>query len=148
MRCSSGGRCQRLRRCAAGVAVTTTSDVMLAPPTVSRRSGPARRVASAPTGGGRMADSAPAATEVIETDDPGWLFAGVRAWGDMDAWHERVADIRRTQPVLPVELPGFTPFWVLTKHADVTAVERDAEHWKNTSQSVLGTDAEWEQMIG
>src|SRR6478735_12405270 len=94
-----------------------------------------------------MADIATADPTDVHTDDPGWLFAAAASWADMDAWHERVAELRATQPVLPVELPGFAPFWVLLKHADVAAVERDHERWKNTARSVLGPEADWEQMI-
>ena len=94
-----------------------------------------------------MADTATADPTDARSDDPGWLFASAAPWADMDAWHERVAELRATQPVLPVELEGFSPFWVLLKHADVAAVERDHERWKNTARSVLGPDADWEQMI-
>ena len=80
-------------------------------------------------------------------DDAGSLFSVGALWADMDAWHERVAEIRRTEPVLRVDRPGFTPFWVLTRHADVFAVSRDNDTWLNTPRSVLGPDADWEQLV-
>ena len=79
--------------------------------------------------------------------DAGALFAWPALWADMDAWHEQVADIRRSTPVLPVQLEGFEPFWVLTRYADVLAVSRDNEHWLNTSRSVLGPDEDWTRML-
>ncbi|MGH9061490.1 MAG: cytochrome P450, partial [Acidimicrobiales bacterium] len=77
----------------------------------------------------------------------GRLFALPETWVDMDAWHEQVAGLRRATPVLLVELEGFRPFWVLTRYADVRDVSRDNELWLNTSQSVLGPDAEWQRML-
>lgn len=77
--------------------------------------------------------------------DDGLLFADPARWADMDAWHEQVAELRRSTPVLRVELPGYTPFWALTRHADVFAVSRDNDTWHNTSSSVLGPDADRER---
>ena len=88
-----------------------------------------------------MTDTIPA------TDDRGRLFRDPAEWADMTSWHERAAELRRTDPVLLVEDPGYTPFHVLTRHADVFAVSRDDTGWANTSQSVLGTDADWAQMM-
>ncbi len=80
-------------------------------------------------------------------DDPGRWFAMPYLWIDMDAWHARVADIRRATPILPVQLDGFQPFWVLTRYDDVLAVSRDNQRWLNTSRSVLGPDEDWERML-
>jgi cytochrome P450 len=83
----------------------------------------------------------------VDLDDPGRLFADPVCWADMDAWHEGAAALRRSEPVLRVERPGYTPFWALTRHADVFAVSRDDGTWHNTSRSVLGPDADWERMM-
>jgi cytochrome P450 len=79
--------------------------------------------------------------------DPGPLFHRADRWTDMDAWHEQVAEIRRTEPVLRVDAPGFAPFWVLTRHADVFAVSRDHDHWLNTPRSVLGPESDWQELV-
>lgn len=81
------------------------------------------------------------------TDHPGFLFSHAARWADMDEWHARVAELRRTDPVLHVDVPGFEPYWVLTRHADVFAVSRANDRWKNTARSVLGPDADWQEMI-
>ena len=81
------------------------------------------------------------------TESDGRLFTHAAQWADMDAWHERVAQLRRDEPVLRVDLEGFAPFWVLTRHVDVFAVSRDDSHWKNTPRSVLGPDSDWERMV-
>jgi cytochrome P450 len=89
-----------------------------------------------------------ATADTVAADDRGALFHAARAWVDMDEWHRRVAEVRRTDPVLRVDDPGFAPFWVLTRHADVSAVSRDNTTWENTARSVLGPDEDWEQLIG
>jgi cytochrome P450 len=81
------------------------------------------------------------------TDARGALFYNPQMWADMDAWHARVRELRRTEGIVHVEDPGYSPFWVLTKHADVFAVSRDNTGWLNTPQSVLGTDADWQAMV-
>ncbi|HLI24573.1 MAG TPA: cytochrome P450 [Acidimicrobiales bacterium] len=65
----------------------------------------------------------------------------------MDAWHRRVAGIRRSTPVVGVDLEGFEPFWVLTRYADVYAVSRDNRRWLNTPRSVLGPEEDWKRML-
>ena len=77
-----------------------------------------------------------------DLENPGALFVVPKLWADMDTWHARVADLRRDVPILPVELEGFSPFWVLTRHADIQSVERDHAHWLNTPFSVLGPDVQ------
>ena len=78
---------------------------------------------------------------------PGPLFYLPERWGDMERWHAEVAEIRRDAPVLLVDDPGYEPFWVLTRHADVFAVSRDNQRWLNTPRSVLGPDEAWEEMM-
>lgn len=85
-------------------------------------------------------------TTTAATTDAGGLFHLGTQWRDMDAWHNEVAEIRRTAPVLRVDAEGFSPFWVLTRHEDVFAVSRDDAHWKNTALSVLGPDRAAEEM--
>ena len=80
------------------------------------------------------------------TDGLGGLFWDASRWADMAAWHRQIDQIRATDPVLLVEDPGFTPFWALTRHADVFAVSRDNGSWSNTTRSVLGPDADQVQM--
>jgi cytochrome P450 len=78
---------------------------------------------------------------------PGALFHDPQRWADMDAWHAQVGELRRTQGIVYVDDPGYTPFWALLRHADVFAVSRDNTGWLNTSQAVLGLDADWQQMM-
>lgn len=84
---------------------------------------------------------------VRESTDAGGLFHRPERWADMTAWHEQVAEIRRTEPVCRVEDDEHGPFWVLTRHDDVFAVSRDADRWKNTTFSILGPDAANEEAL-
>jgi cytochrome P450 len=85
-------------------------------------------------------------TDTTTAPGVGALFHDPGAWSDMDAWHARVAELRRADPVILVDDPGFEPFHVLTRHADVLAVSRDNTTWHNTAQSVLGPAAAWQEM--
>ena len=80
-------------------------------------------------------------------DNLGVLFTFPGEFADMERWHSRVAEVRKKEPVLRVDLEGFTPFWVLTRYADVFAVSRDSERWLNTTRSVLGPDEDWRRML-
>ena len=80
-------------------------------------------------------------------DTPGALFHDARTWGDMDGWHHRVGELRREQGMVLVDEPGYSPYWALLRHADVFAVSRDNAGWLNTSNSVLGPDADWQAML-
>ena len=84
----------------------------------------------------------------IDVDaNPGALFVVPKLWSDMDDWHARVAKLRTDTPVIPVELVGFAPFVVLTRHADIAAVERDHHTWLNTPFSVLGPQLQQEEVL-
>lgn len=76
--------------------------------------------------------------------EPGLLFLAPRAWADMDDWHARAAAVRASDPVLVVDLDGMAPFWVLSRHEDVAAIERDNTHWLNTEASVLTPDHQFD----
>lgn len=81
------------------------------------------------------------------TDARGALFYNPQLWADMDAWHARVRELRNTEGIVYSDEPGYSPFWAVLKHADVFAISRDNTGWLNTAQSVLGPDADWQQLI-
>jgi cytochrome P450 len=85
-------------------------------------------------------------TRAVAPEEIGSLFAKPYRWIDMDAWHAQMQKVRRDTPVLRVELPGYEPFWALTRHEDVLAVSRDSELFVNTARSVLGLNSEWERL--
>src|SRR5690348_7778085 len=83
----------------------------------------------------------------LTDDERGLWFVDPSRLADMGEWHRQVAAVRQQEPVLPVAVEGFEKFWVLTRHEDVLAVERDSERWLNTTRVVLGPDFEYERMI-
>lgn len=82
------------------------------------------------------------AVDPYETNAPslvGDVVADPRAWGDPDSIDVALAELRHTEPVCWVEAEGHTPFWLVTRHADVVAVERDPETFTNHPRTVLQT---------
>ena len=59
--------------------------------------------------------------------NPGAYFVMPTLWADMDAWHERVAQLRNETPIVPVDIPNFKKFWVLTRHKDIFEIERQPD---------------------
>ena len=49
--------------------------------------------------------------------------------------------LRAEAPVAYIEPPGHAPFWAITKHADILAIERDNELFLNDPRPVLTTAA-------
>ena len=81
----------------------------------------------------------------MDINDPrGLIFVSPHAYADPDAWHAVAAELRREEPVLRVEAEGYTPFYALTRHADVFEVSRRSDIFWNTRKSVLGPDANFE----
>ena len=79
---------------------------------------------------------APTAT----TDPRGLIFITPSAFADMDRWHATAAELRREAPILRVEAAGWTPFWAVTRHADVFEVSRRSDVFWNTVRSAPGPD--------
>ncbi len=71
------------------------------------------------------------------------MFQDPSAWVDMEAWHADAAELRRTQPVVSIDNPGYEHYWALTRHADVFEVERHPDLWVNTANSALMSDSDW-----
>jgi cytochrome P450 len=65
------------------------------------------------------------------------IFTDPEAYADPENWHSVAARLRRENPVCRVEAPDFTPFYAVTKHADVIEIERQPERFLNTSRSIL-----------
>ena len=61
------------------------------------------------------------------------------AWADMDDIHERFAWLRANDPVRYAETPGYPPFWHVTRHDDVYAVERTPDAFAVEPRSFIGT---------
>ncbi len=80
------------------------------------------------------------------TDPRGNVFITPEAFADMEQWHATVAELRRESPVLRVEADGWTPFWAITRHADVLEVSRRSDIFWNTEKSAPGPDFQYDMM--
>ncbi len=58
-------------------------------------------------------------------EEAGRVFVDPSAYADESRFHEGATFLRRHDPVHWVDEPGYLPFWAVTRHADVIAVERD-----------------------
>jgi cytochrome P450 len=74
-------------------------------------------------------------------DERGRIFISPPAYADQGHWHAVAAGLRRDAPVLRVEAEGYSPFYALTRHADVFEVSRRSDLFHNTRNSVIGPDA-------
>lgn len=69
--------------------------------------------------------------------DHGEIFISPQAYADPDTWHRKAAELRANAPVFRVDRPGFRPFFAITRHADVMAIERRSDVFVNGLTSVL-----------
>ena len=53
------------------------------------------------------------------------VFVEPKAYADDARLHEALAYLREHEPVVRVESRLYRPFWAVTKHADIMAIERD-----------------------
>ncbi|MEI4508684.1 cytochrome P450 [Sphingopyxis sp. CCNWLW253] len=59
------------------------------------------------------------------------------SFGDPAAIYELYRRLRNEAPVARVEAPGYRPFWALTRHADIMAVERSPALYQAGPRTVL-----------
>ncbi|MEZ0358921.1 cytochrome P450 [Mycobacterium sp. SA01] len=74
-------------------------------------------------------------------DDAAKVLAEPRAYAEETRLQKALAHLREHAPVSYVEVPDYRPFWAITKHADVMAIERANELWINAPRPMLQTAA-------
>src|SRR6185295_7873244 len=72
-------------------------------------------------------------------DEAGRVFATPKAYADEPKLHAALAHLRANAPVSWVEVPSYKPFWAITKHADIMAIERNNTLFTNSPRPVLMT---------
>jgi len=70
-------------------------------------------------------------------EQAGLMTADPAAYADEARLHQALALLRREAPVHLVRAPGYAPFYAVTRHADIMAVERDNALWLNEPRPVL-----------
>lgn len=72
-------------------------------------------------------------------DEAARLLADPQAYTDENRLHAALSHLRANAPVCRVEVPGYRPFWAITKYADVMDIERDNMLFTNWPRPVLAT---------
>ncbi|MCG7609161.1 MULTISPECIES: cytochrome P450 [Mycobacterium] len=72
-------------------------------------------------------------------DDAAKMLADPSAYADEAGVHASLAHLRANAPVSWVEVPDYKPFWAITKHADIMAIERANDVFTNSPRPVLMT---------
>ncbi len=72
-------------------------------------------------------------------DEVAKKFANPSAYADEAAFHADLAHLRANAPVSWVEVPGYKPFWAITKHNDIMDIERANDVFTNSPRPVLMT---------
>ena len=75
----------------------------------------------------------------MRQDDSAEVLADPRAYADEPKLHAVLAHLRANAPVTWVEAAPYRPFWAITKHADVMAIERANTIFTNSPRPVLMT---------
>jgi len=72
-------------------------------------------------------------------DEAAKVFADPSAYADEAKLHAALSHLRANAPVAWVEVPSYRPFWAITKHADIMAIERNNTLFTNSPRPVLMT---------
>jgi len=72
-------------------------------------------------------------------DDAAKVLADPTAYADDSRLHAALTHLRANNPVPWVDQPPYRPFWAITKHADIMAIERDNTLWINEPRPLLAT---------
>jgi cytochrome P450 len=74
-----------------------------------------------------------------KTSEPAKVLADPTAYADDERLHAGLTWLRANEPVAWVDVPPYRPFWGITKHADIMAIERDNELWISAPRPLLAT---------
>ncbi|MCP9275380.1 cytochrome P450 [Mycolicibacterium arenosum] len=74
-------------------------------------------------------------------DEAARVFADPKAYADDVRLHEALTHLRANNPVAWVDNRPYRPFWAITKHADIMAIERANELFISEPRPLLATAA-------
>ena len=74
-------------------------------------------------------------------DDAAKVLADPTAYADDARLHAALTHLRANNPVAWVDNPPYRPFWAITKHADIMAIERDNDLFLSEPRPLLATAA-------
>ena len=67
------------------------------------------------------------------------VLADPTAYADDERLHTALAFLRANEPVAWVDTPPYRPFWAITKHADIMAIERENNLFISEPRPLLST---------
>jgi cytochrome P450 len=73
----------------------------------------------------------------LTVTEAGLALADPAVYADEARLHEALTLLRRKAPVHRVRAPGFEPFWAVTRHADITEIERQNSLFLNAPRPLL-----------
>jgi cytochrome P450 len=73
----------------------------------------------------------------LTTEQAGLMLATPSSYADEAGMHGALTLLRRESPVHHVDQEGYRPFYALTRHADILAVERDSPLWLHEPRPLL-----------
>jgi cytochrome P450 len=79
-------------------------------------------------------------------DEAAKVLADPTAYADDERLHTALTHLRANNPVAWVDNPPYRPFWAITKHADIMAIERDNNLFLSEPRPLLAT-AEADDML-
>lgn len=74
-------------------------------------------------------------------DDAAKVLADPSAYADDERLHAALTHLRAHDPVVWVDNPPYRPFWAITKHADIMAIERANDLFISEPRPLLATAA-------
>ncbi len=74
-------------------------------------------------------------------DEAAKVFADPMSYTDEASLHAALTHLRANAPVSWVEVPDYRPFWAITKHADIMAIERANDLFLSEPRPLLATAA-------
>ncbi len=74
---------------------------------------------------------------MTETDLPPEAIADPRTFTDPALLNGLLARLRKSDPLPYVQAEGYAPFWLVTRHADLMAIERDAAQFINEPRQAI-----------
>ena len=72
-------------------------------------------------------------------DEAANVLANPLAYTNEASLHSALSHLRANAPVSWVDVPNYRPFWAITKHADIMAIERANDLFTNSPRPVLMT---------
>ncbi len=74
--------------------------------------------------------------EGLELIDP-------RSYAEKGYPHDLWTRLRRESPVSRTELPGYHPFWAITKHADICEISKQSARFPNQGAGIVNFPGDW-----